>query len=617
MAIPPPPRVPQPQADRADLLSSLGIERKPPKQIERATIFDALPAVPPAPVIATPDPDFVKPESAGGGIFEIPVLGPIIDVLDTPRAAVVSTVKEVGDLFAGDGFSPTDWFTQTRDNMMMGEVLRDWGVDLGGWNLVLGLGLDIAMDPLTYLLGGAIATRYASLDDATNAVLNAARAAEKAKDGAKAARLREAAGTMKKKNSIYAAGTEALEEIGLDVGLRFTVPMTGRMGRGIVERPLRAMFPKLGQKLDARRVGQLPQVKIKDGSRFWRWSDEALEGGPRYRRVVDYSTAAGREAIENQVKLIREGKKLARVTRGPRTGELAESAKLAQQALRMPVESTIKIPRTAGFVRVTAGLAGSTIGGLTATKMGRYLATQMSSTAPINLNTKAAARKGDWEMMNVFLNMRRAGNQGKVSADLWGNISYDNIRGLKRDADRYGIDFDELLMVAGREPKKIRVDAGGYGQMEITNPVFSNMRFGDEVAGVRLSERYVTDPIWSDMHRRVQEFWADLAHRGNEALPYSTPIEEIKDEFYVMRALKDSVAKKLGVVFAGFGISALIGAISCIILYYGLQNNPSATERDFSGMIWFYLCAAVGLIVGGVCFKIVLWGGRSRSISQK
>ena len=36
--------------------------------------------------------------------------------------AIVSTVKETGDLLRGDGFSFGDWWNQTSDNMMMGEV---------------------------------------------------------------------------------------------------------------------------------------------------------------------------------------------------------------------------------------------------------------------------------------------------------------------------------------------------------------------------------------------------------------------------------------------------------------------------------------------------------------
>jgi hypothetical protein len=30
--------------------------------------------------------------------------------------------------------------------------------------------------------------------------------------------------------------------------------------------------------------------------------------------------------------------------------------------------------------------------------------------------------------------------------------------------------------------------------------------------------------------------------------------------------------------------------------------------------VWLYLCAAVGIIVGGICFKVVLWAGRGNKV---
>jgi len=57
-------------------------------------------------------PQLPEPEP---GPFEFAgPLGRFIDLIDTPRAAIVSTIKEVGDLFTGEGFSPVDWWKQTR-----------------------------------------------------------------------------------------------------------------------------------------------------------------------------------------------------------------------------------------------------------------------------------------------------------------------------------------------------------------------------------------------------------------------------------------------------------------------------------------------------------------------
>ena len=67
--------------------------------------------------------------------------------------------------------------------------------------------------------------------------------------------------------------------------------------------------------------------------------------------------------------------------------------------------------------------------------------------------------------------------------------------------------------------------------------------------------------------------------------------------------------KKIGVMAAGLGISGAIGAISAILLLYVLVDATIAGAND---EVWLFLCAAVGIIVGGICFKIVLWARRGK-----
>ena len=69
-----------------------------------------------------------------------------------------------------------------------------------------------------------------------------------------------------------------------------------------------------------------------------------------------------------------------------------------------------------------------------------------------------------------------------------------------------------------------------------------------------------------------------------------------------------NLLKKLGIMAAGLGISGAIGAISAIILLYVLIDAAIAGTDE---AIWLYLCATIGIIVGGICFKIVLWAGKS------
>ena len=71
--------------------------------------------------------------------------------------------------------------------------------------------------------------------------------------------------------------------------------------------------------------------------------------------------------------------------------------------------------------------------------------------------------------------------------------------------------------------------------------------------------------------------------------------------------------KKIGVIAAGLGISGMIGAISGVLLLYVLFDAAIAGADD---AVWLYVCAAVGVIVGGIWFKIVLWASKSKNVLQ-
>ena len=174
-------------------------------------------------------------------------LGDIVKIIDYPRAFVASTVKEIGDIFTGEMPSLGDWWTQGSENYLWGEHLQDWGVDLPGpLDMMLGVGLDVATDVLTYMWGiGALARiGKAGVTWETGARMLGVMSgnyAQIAKGGGKAAAaataksvaLRKAAGEVGSKRALSAAPQWALKEIGLDKRIGLFVPGTGRLGRWV------------------------------------------------------------------------------------------------------------------------------------------------------------------------------------------------------------------------------------------------------------------------------------------------------------------------------------------------------------------------------------------------
>ena len=64
---------------------------------------------------------------------------------------------------------------------------------------------------------------------------------------------------------------------------------------------------------------------------------------------------------------------------------------------------------------------------------------------------------------------------------------------------------------------------------------------------------------------------------------------------------------------AGLGISGAIGASSGVLLLYVLLDAAIAGADE---VVWIYLSGAVGVIVGGICFRIVLWAGKGKKVLQ-
>ena len=499
--------------DRRKRVDSIFSDQSP-SLVSNVSLDDVISRLPrPDPVVYTPPP---KPSSGG---FLGP-LGGLIKIIDLPRAAIVSAIKEGGDLLQGELPSIVDWWNQTGDNILMGEVLRDWNVDLPGpLDFVVGLGLDIALDPLTYYAGGALAARHLNPAKVVTALDKAADTAQAAKQFDKAKDLRAAAGRVGAKKSILAAGDEALREIGMSAGMRFTVPGTGRLGRRILERPLRSLTGR-GSSLDLKRVKQLPGANIDDVSKN-PWLYKAGSDG------LDLADPVVQQRVVQMMDDIRNGRNLAR----PVQPGLREAA---EQALRMPVE-LINIPGTAGFVRVTAGAFGAAFGAAAATKAGRYLGTRLSPDYDWHAKFRDLGRraiKGDQaaaQELRTFAKMRDFRDEWIIRSGQWEQQTLTELKTLYKEADRLGVDINVLMMQAAEEPLRLA------NIVSATGPAF-NPRL------MNIDPRFVTDPEFTALHQQAINFWDGMGVRAKELI--GDQFNLVQDELYVARFLADEVASE-------------------------------------------------------------------------
>ena len=500
---------------REDLLAKLGVKTQAPKAPPVIKIDWR-----PKETIVLPKPVYTAPERPKGGGGFLGALGDVIKVIDKPRALVVSTIKETGDLFRGDGFSASNWWSQIGDNMMMGEVLRDWDVDLPGpLDFVVGLGLDVALDPLTYLAAGTLSARFANPNKVADALSAASKTYRTAGKVDKADLLLKAAGQVTAKRSVLAAGDAALKEIGMGVGLRMTVPGTGRIGRNIIEKPLRVVSKKLGKGLDGRRIKQLPEANLPE---FLKGSKNpwAKNG----RRSYDFSKPGNAQKLQIKMDMIRKNKLAPR----------SAFTDPARQAMRMPVE-LFKIPGSANFVRVTAGAAGTAFAASASTKLGKNIGEMFGTQADYNKLVREIGKgmaKGDQSALDMYDVARfasGAADTANVRVGSWQHRTLETLKDLRTETGIKGIDYDNLMFKAAADVWEFTDEAG----QTIFNPRLAELGFKN------------TDDM-RNLHTQATEFWKDAGLRLEaelKPLGVNVNLIDFKSEFYVPRFLDNVKAE--------------------------------------------------------------------------
>ena len=502
-------------------------------------------------------PDFVapvkEPEKAGNGLFDIPILGPIIDTLDTARAGIVSGVKEIGDIFDSDNsFSVKDWYEQTQSNIMMGEVLRDWDVDLPGpLDFVVGLGLDIALDPLTYLAGAGLLIRGTKTADIALGLKKLADASS----GARKADILNKMNKVNKTGSKLAAG-KYLDELGLSSGMRFTVPGTGKLGRTIVEKPLRKLpgiGKALGSKFDDLRVTQVTGKNV-GPSNIFRYGDETID-------AVDLVDPKNVALVREGLRALRAGEKMpAGVVRG---GVIDNAIKAAS---KMAVESPLsvkffaKIPGSTGFVTAVAAGPGRVFGQAADTKLGQSFAKAFSTNAPVNQMIRSAdpdvAMNGRW--------IQRTQSNANVAASTYVAETTQAAENIFAKAKVRNIDPAELMEAAQETPEFLRAQGS---------------KFGVEGSAEAL------------LAAETRKFIEQASIARNKALPFSADVPDLLGELYMMKYLSQEGAEALGkkgrlngMFNPGAGDDALTGN-SLVRRKYLTPNGIKETISDASGKL--------------------------------
>ena len=189
----------------------------------------------------------------------------VLSLFDKPRAAIMSTGKELMDLVSGKGFSFGDWKQQVDEHYGFGQfqqeympwiedaAVPDWVPGLGGKKILRYLTAftgDVLMDPYTYMGGLGLYLRGRGATNVADDLLRYAAKADEVADAGKAMVARKAVEEMGKgllKNTSRGirhlrrhggeVGQEIMEDMGMSPGLRWRVPLTGpalgRLGRRI------------------------------------------------------------------------------------------------------------------------------------------------------------------------------------------------------------------------------------------------------------------------------------------------------------------------------------------------------------------------------------------------
>ena len=196
-------------------------------------------------------------------------LGKVLGAIDLPRAILTSGVKEIKDLFDGEGFNLGDFTQQARTHYGFGDFLRDEDIDLGKWgNRAVGLAGDILLDPLSWTGGlGAFARARGArglVDDLAPLVKDLGELG--VRDATQQATLRAAqdavvaaggkGGSVSRARNVLArqhgdAGKKLIDDLGIETGLRFRIPGTG---------PVLGRLSRGSERIARKRAAQIPRL---------------------------------------------------------------------------------------------------------------------------------------------------------------------------------------------------------------------------------------------------------------------------------------------------------------------------------------------------------------------
>ena len=493
---------------REQIVSALGGGRVSPPALDLASLLPA----PSNTVAALPKPS-----------TDIEFLGPLgdfIDAIDTPRAMLASAIKEFGDLAQGRGFSLRDWWKQTGDNIFMQDVMRDLGADMGGVKgFFLGLGMDIALDPITYALGpvGAAARAGMSAPKLIHALGAGAKYYDDIAKGVttvagiststatrKAAVLQEAVVKVGKTNAMSSAGREALKEVGLLGEMGLSVPGTGRLGRWLgVDRALDLLS---GGRVTAARAAQAARLPYID--ELARPVSEAA-----LRDAQAAVARFGPGAVEDAAAAAPRIEQIARdLVAGVDVGEdilgdyLVAAARVAN---RMPVEA-VSLPQVFGnFLYVTMPAYGAAKHSVMTRKGIEAIDTAFNSKASI----RDGLRSGDYEMVlnanNVLVKNNRGWRMRNRFMDLMSTDAVQ-LRRIARDLNLAPEVVDEMW----RTERFLMEPLTGVPILDDAGKLQRNPEF----------ERLFAGPIGIHGDKAITDFWFDGRGWMDDALRHANQL---------------------------------------------------------------------------------------------